>query len=86
MWGKEDNIIACLAMIFALICLAFGVFMGYDALQTDQANVELQNKVEFYEQVIEDFGIDEFVEYPNIWYDTEYRDQIKKDSCLDILE
>lgn len=45
-------------------------------------NEELSDKVDFYEKVITDFGMDEFINYPEIYYQDGYVDQVKVHNCM----
>lgn len=46
----------------------------------------LKDKVSFYENVITDFGIDEFINYPYLYYEQGYIDQAKSHQCMWAIE
>lgn len=48
----------------------------------EKQNNELQNKIEFYEEVMYDFGIDEFIHYPELFYDKCYVEQVIVHNCM----
>lgn len=72
------NILAVL-LAFAIICIGM-LLVKLDNV-TDNFNLE-HDKVLFYEKVIEDFGIGEFINYPELYYDEEYREQALVHNCM----
>lgn len=45
-------------------------------------NYKLEDKVDFYETVIEDFGMSEFISYPELYYEDGYTEQVKTHNCM----
>lgn len=54
-----------------------------DELKTTKEELSISNdKVKFYEEVLTDFGIEEFIHYPELFYDEEMREQTKTHLCM----
>lgn len=68
-----------IAEIFIVIGI---LFLGISAVHFKSQNVDLKDKVEFYEEVLGDFGIDEFVNYPELYYNREYVKSTKENQCI----
>lgn len=49
-------------------------------------NLNLHNKVEYYENVIRDFGIEEFINYPELYYQEGFMDQVSTHKCMWAIE
>lgn len=71
-----------LGIVFYVVILCLMSVIIVDFIQIN----ELQNKVEFYEKVMEDFGISEFIDYPELYYDEEYVEQVKVHNCMWSIE
>lgn len=69
-------------IIIRVIIIAGILFLGLSAIYYKLKNVELHDKVEFYEKVITDFGIEEFINYPELYYEDGYIDQVKVHQCM----
>lgn len=65
--------------IFVVIAL-FGTSICL--LLTKQQNADLKEKVAYYENVITDLGAEEFIYYPELYYEDGYINQVKVHNCM----
>lgn len=69
--------------IVTSIIIVIGIlYLGFSAIYYKLKNNELHDKIEFYEKVITDFGIEEFINYPDLYYEDGYIDQVKVHQCM----
>lgn len=65
-----------------VILIAGVCYLGFSAIYWDMQAKDAGEKVEFYEKVMTDFGIDEFVHYPELFYEEGYTEQVKTHNCM----
>lgn len=58
------------------------LYLGCSAIYWRHQSNNLKDKVEFYEKVMKDFGIEEFIHYPELYYEDGYTDQVKVHQCM----
>lgn len=71
--------------VLLFLLALFIIFSGMLLIKVDGLKDDLaisQDKVKFYEEVIKDFGIEEFINYPYLYYNDEYREQAKVHNCM----
>ncbi len=69
--------------IVTSVIIVIGIlYLGFSAIYYKLKNNELHDKIEFYEKVITDFGIEEFINYPELYYEDGYIDQVKVHQCM----
>lgn len=71
-----------LGIIFGIVTLCLMSIIIVDFIEIN----ELQNKVDFYETVMEDFDISEFIDYPELYYEDGYTEQVKTHNCMWSIE
>lgn len=72
---NKQNIILTTLTLIIFTCLLYIIYVTHQ-------NTQLKDKVQFYERVITDFGIEEFIDYPELYYNTDYVDQAQVHQCM----
>lgn len=68
--------------LITLLIVVGVIFLGVSAIYWRHQSNNLKDKVEFYEKVMKDFGIEEFIHYPELYYEEGYTDQVKVHQCM----
>ena len=69
-------------IIITGIVLLCSVITTCSLLKLEKDKEYLNDKVKYYENVITDFGIEEFIHYPELYYEEGYIEQVKAHECM----
>lgn len=73
MISKTKTIISviCVCIVYSIVIFMMGCKI-----------ISLQDKVKYYENVITDFGIEEFIHYPELYYEEGFVEQAMVHNCM----
>lgn len=77
---SKKGVIAIAVGLFAIAsCATISI---YNINKLKEQRQELQDKVTYYENVITDFGIEEFIHYPELYYEEGFVEQALVHNCM----
>lgn len=68
--------------ILSILIILCTLYLAISAIYHMHQTKDLEDKVKFYERVMEDFGIEEFINYPELYYEDGYVEQVKVHNCM----
>lgn len=77
----EYNFIRVLRTICLILSLSFTFYILTYDFKVKEENKILQEKIQYYEKIVQDFEADELITHPEL-YSEGYVEQIKVHSCM----